>query len=159
MNWEAIGAIGEVVGAIAVILSLLYVGRQIHTSSQIALAVTERDAAKAWSDTTASLSQDPQIASVYARGIKNEDELSEHERIQFESLINRMMLHHSNVLRMYEKGLVEKDLLDSTDRVVLGLLRSEGVVQWWNGFGQYFTESYQQHVSDLLSSTLESEPS
>ena len=30
MNWDAIGAIGEVVGAVAVVVTLLYVARQIH---------------------------------------------------------------------------------------------------------------------------------
>ena len=29
MNWEAIGAVGEVVGAAGVILSLLYLSRQV----------------------------------------------------------------------------------------------------------------------------------
>ena len=30
MSWEAIGAIGEIVGAAAVVLSLVYLGRQIE---------------------------------------------------------------------------------------------------------------------------------
>ena len=33
MNWDAVGAIGEVVGAVAVVITLLYVARQIHQAS------------------------------------------------------------------------------------------------------------------------------
>ena len=37
MNWEAIGAFGEIIGAIAVVLSLVYVGKQFRYSSTYAL--------------------------------------------------------------------------------------------------------------------------
>lgn len=37
MNWEAIGAFGEIIGAVAVVLSLVYVGKQFRYSSTYAL--------------------------------------------------------------------------------------------------------------------------
>jgi len=41
MNWEAIGALGEVVGAAAVVLTLLYLARQVRDGSkQIRLNTT-----------------------------------------------------------------------------------------------------------------------
>ena len=36
MNWEAIGAVGEVFGAIALVATLLYLGRQIGQTNRIA---------------------------------------------------------------------------------------------------------------------------
>lgn len=30
MNWDALGAVGEMIGAVAVVVTLLYVARQIH---------------------------------------------------------------------------------------------------------------------------------
>lgn len=34
MNWDAIGAIGEVVGALAVVISLVYLALQIRQNSR-----------------------------------------------------------------------------------------------------------------------------
>ena len=34
MNWEAIGAIGEVLGAVSVLITLLYLSRQISASNK-----------------------------------------------------------------------------------------------------------------------------
>ena len=34
MNWDAIGAIGEAVSALAVVITLIYLARQIHSSSK-----------------------------------------------------------------------------------------------------------------------------
>ena len=38
MNWDAIGAIGELAGALAVVLTLFYLARQIKTSSDVSKA-------------------------------------------------------------------------------------------------------------------------
>ncbi len=38
MNWEAIGAVGEIVGALAVVLSLIYLAIQVRQNSNMARA-------------------------------------------------------------------------------------------------------------------------
>ena len=35
MNWEAVSAIAEVVGLVAVIVTLVYLARQIHQNNQL----------------------------------------------------------------------------------------------------------------------------
>jgi hypothetical protein len=41
MNWDAVGAIGEVGGAIAVVVTLVYLARQIRHNSESTLASTQ----------------------------------------------------------------------------------------------------------------------
>ena len=43
MNWDAIGAIGEILGAIAVVETLFYLTRQIHDSTNMARANLSKD--------------------------------------------------------------------------------------------------------------------
>lgn len=38
MNWEAIGAVGEIIGAMAVVLSLIYLAIQVRQNSNMARA-------------------------------------------------------------------------------------------------------------------------
>ncbi|MGR8949752.1 MAG: hypothetical protein ACU84Q_17050 [Gammaproteobacteria bacterium] len=45
MNWEAIGAIGEVVGAMGVIATLAYLATQIRDNSKMMRATTKQDMA------------------------------------------------------------------------------------------------------------------
>ena len=35
MNWDAIGAVGEIIGAVVVIVTLLYVAKQIRQNVQV----------------------------------------------------------------------------------------------------------------------------
>lgn len=43
MNWEAIGAIGEVFGALAVLVTLFYFAVQIRQSNKLAEAQSQRE--------------------------------------------------------------------------------------------------------------------
>jgi hypothetical protein len=43
MNWEAVGAVGEVLGGVLVIFSLIYLGVQVKQSGALARATAQRD--------------------------------------------------------------------------------------------------------------------
>ena len=42
MNWEAIGAIGEIIGAIAVLLTIIYLADQIKQNTKAVKAATQQ---------------------------------------------------------------------------------------------------------------------
>jgi hypothetical protein len=48
MDWTMVGALGEVAGAVAVVASLLYVGRQVRQNNRIARAEAYRDVTMGW---------------------------------------------------------------------------------------------------------------
>ena len=50
MNWEAIGAIGETIGAIAVVLTLVYLSIQIRQNTRSVRAATYQSVAEALAD-------------------------------------------------------------------------------------------------------------
>ena len=63
MNWEALGAIGELVGAVSVLLTLIYLARQIkeNTKVQTISAYSSMmygfEALHSWSGSTKELAQ------------------------------------------------------------------------------------------------------
>ena len=44
MNWEAVGAVGEIVGAIAVVITLIYLARQMRQNSSALRSTTAQSA-------------------------------------------------------------------------------------------------------------------
>ena len=104
MNWEAIGAIGEIVGAVAVLGTLYYLAAQIRTQNQqleksndharAQTSVHINDQALSVFDT---LMRDKEFVRIYCKGINNQP-LDELEAIQFSSFITRFFgLCESNV--------------------------------------------------------------
>lgn len=51
MNWEAIGALGEIVGALAVVISIVYLSTQIRSNTRATKASAGFEAAHSWAST------------------------------------------------------------------------------------------------------------
>ena len=51
MDWQAIGAIGEILGAAAVVASLVYLARQVKISAAVIQATAYREIALRTADT------------------------------------------------------------------------------------------------------------
>jgi hypothetical protein len=104
MNWEALGAIGEIIGAAAVLATLFYLAaqikmqnRQLEKSNDHARAQTSvqiNDQALEFVDI---LMRDKEFVEIYRKGLSNQP-LNENEVVQFSYFIVRMAgLLESNV--------------------------------------------------------------
>ena len=145
MNWDAIGAIGEVVGAIAVFATLFYLARQIRYSSeaqdranQLAQAESVTSSNALIMDTWAELARDSELADIYNRGTRGL-ELNEVEAVRYVAFAN-MYLNWLEVL--YTQASVElgfsevegrEDLMGICAPYVKKLLSNEAGNQWWQG--------------------------
>jgi hypothetical protein len=73
MNWAAIGAIGEVLGAVAVVATLLYVARQLDEQGR-ALTTSVRDSAfQQLQEWNYQVMADPGLSHLFQRGAASDD--------------------------------------------------------------------------------------
>ena len=85
MNWEAIGAIGEILGAVAVVATLGYLAVQIRGSTKATRAGTSLSINDALSKILSALRSDGEFAEIWYRGLQNLGSLNEVEAVRFES--------------------------------------------------------------------------
>ena len=89
MNWEAVGATGEVVGAVAVLITLVYFAAQIRQNTrQIgdttkALRLNSRGATQPAFSRWRHLVSGAETADLYLRGCTDYASLSRPERFRF----------------------------------------------------------------------------
>ena len=67
MDWEAIGAVGETIGAIAVVASLLYLSVQTRASANAMRINAVYDAETAFAHVNYEQSRDPAFADIGAK--------------------------------------------------------------------------------------------
>ena len=83
MNWEMIGAIGEIAGAVAVVLTLAYLARQVRDSARQdrrhQSAELQRDSVKI----VDALTRDPLLPGIFLRGLRDLASLDEEETVRF----------------------------------------------------------------------------
>lgn len=67
MNWEMIGSIGEIIGAIAVVLSLLYVARQLKQTNSMARSAFRQELGSQATVWAMSIASSPSLAEALAK--------------------------------------------------------------------------------------------
>ena len=103
MNWEALGAIGEVVGAIAVIMTLGYLALQIRQNTASVRTSTQQQLATVFSTLNMTMGSNPDAARVYLQGLHNPDELDDDE-------IARFTLMFQSAIRLYENAFYQRQV-------------------------------------------------
>jgi heme/copper-type cytochrome/quinol oxidase subunit 1 len=64
MQWEAVSAIGEIIAAIAVVVSLVYLAVQIRQNTKIVAANTFQSICGASSDITMRIAASPELSDL-----------------------------------------------------------------------------------------------
>lgn len=100
MNWEAVGAVAELVGAIGVIASLLYLAIQVRTNTRMMRTTAEQAAIDSfrnfqWSPLEADR---PKIVRT---GVEDLNALSEDERARFIVLVHEMFRTFENMYLLH----------------------------------------------------------
>jgi len=73
MNWDAVIALTEIAGVIAVIASIIYVGVQIKQNTAIARATIVHETSVFYSRFYEVLAADADLTDIYRRGIQGEE--------------------------------------------------------------------------------------
>src|SRR5947207_14781065 len=83
MNWDAISAISQLIGSLAVVLSVLYLAVQVHHSTRVAKLAMQDAAATALRDVTKPLMASAELERIWRVGLKDISALSVDERARF----------------------------------------------------------------------------
>ena len=89
MNWDAIGAIGEVFGALAVVVSVVYLATQVRKQTEEARLTASRDLASQLGDAIQTITEDDGFAEIWLKGVRDYEALPEKERIRLSFLLQR----------------------------------------------------------------------
>ena len=142
MNWDAIAAVSQVVGSIAVIVTLIYLARQVRQSTAALRSAATQGAHDQAADFYGALSSDPELVMVVARGIETPDELSDAERGQFYCFFMRNLFNFQNWYLQTQDGLMDDALLASWSRIATGFTGTPGFKQFWADRGHIYAPEF-----------------
>ena len=150
MNWAAIGGAGEMLGAIGVIASLLYLARQMRSAAADARRAAAQAVFTKMNTVYESVSANPQLADVFLRGTANLSALSPGEATQFSALLIGFVRSYEELLHYKRGGTVGDWVWESVELVVLPTLTTPGGLEWWAKRRSWFTPAFQAHVANVM---------
>jgi hypothetical protein len=130
MNWEMITSLSSLVAAIALIFSLLYVGRQVRDSSRQIKVNTSSNIAANAQDGWLPIYNSPEHARIWRNGLEQISDLTADEHGVFLMLFDRQFFNYETTIVAFEEGAYDSELFESYSGLMRMLLRSAGG-QWW----------------------------
>ena len=134
MNWDAIGAIGEMIGAGAVVVSIVYLSIQIRANTRATRGSASYDAAHSWAQTNELLFQTPDATLANARHWLDDEVrgcLSTDEESRIEVLWRSMYQKLEGQYFLYKYGLLDAELWEYRRRVGRAMLQQAYPRAWW----------------------------
>src|SRR5262245_29337855 len=108
MDWNAIGAIGQWVGAFAVVVTLFYLAQQIRQQNQISRYGALKDLLDGFNQPNELMATNAKLRSVFVNGIRDPTSLSDEESGEFSFTFRLYYNHMLKFQRAYLGGLIRE---------------------------------------------------
>jgi len=148
MNWEALGAIGELVGAGAVVLTLGYLAVQIRQSSKSSRQQSYHDLVTRRSDFYNKMVESNDVTAITIAGMRG-DSMNEIEAQRFTSSMLNYVSHFQDVYLQRKSGLIEESVWLAESQFLAVVMGLPGFVDWWQAATQYFLPDFITEVAKL----------
>ncbi len=146
MNWDAVGAIAESIGALGVISSLIYLAVQVRQNTRQGRLSRFQETSATLQDGFAPIYH-PGNPSIWHRGHFKPDDLDEQEAHTFAMFMERQLYNVQNIIYQHEHGLIDDDLFDSTVALMQNqLISSPGGSSFWKKHRHLYTEAMRAVV-------------
>jgi hypothetical protein len=152
MNWDAVGAIGQVVGAALVGITLIYLSLQLRQNTAALKSSTFLAISTLMGSTMEVLATQSDLAPLLIRAQSGLDELSAIERARFGFLMMMAMRRVEAVVVQRHLGLIDPELTKGFERSALSALGSKGARQWWEGSKSAFSDLFAAWADEKLAS-------
>ena len=143
MNWDAIGTIAELLGTVAIVVTLIYLIKQIRQSTDTAQGTTFHSITRARNEYNLALASDPDLVDLLLRGNTDYRSLDRKDRFRYTVLIRGIFDMIQDNWIQYKKGLIPPEIWRQNEAGILDILATPG--------GKlYFKRERHRFASDLL---------
>ena len=150
MNWDAIGALGEIIGAAAVFISLLYLAIQIRQSTTLARTQYHTNSVSIFAPFSDWKSANPRV---FREGMTDFESLNADDRVNLDSILTLFVLTFKDVLEAHERGFVDRETYLAWENYIGTNLAMPGGQVWRSQARNIFIEKVQAAVDASIART------
>ncbi len=150
MTLQDLGNIGEFVGAIGVIASLVYLAVQIRQNTRSVRASMFQEAVRDFALASDVLASDADLARIWRTGIRDFDALEPDERQRFAAYALGLFRRTENVFFQTQHGALDLAFGESVVSHVRLMGSWPGIVAWWTRARVLFSPSFREYVDREL---------
>lgn len=148
MNWEAIGAIGEIIGAAAVIGSLAYLGIQIRNQNVESRIASVHDVLEGFR-TEISAFRNAEMAALLDKGSADYEALSDVEKIQFIAMVQGPLRFWEEAYHQFEAKRLSAQLWNGIHAQMRDFMSTAGLQRAWALRKHTYSDAFRDYVANI----------
>ena len=150
MKLKQWASFAEIIGAFAVVISLIYVGVQVNDSAGAVRSAAANDANVALQNWYIEIGTDQQSSELFYEALTSEEALSNKEEFQFIMIGHGGYLGCQNSDLLAEEGTIDTKLRDALTVAILGVKDTPGMRRYWRQRKRYLHSDFADYVEELL---------
>ena len=147
---SAFASIAEIIGAFAVVVSLIYVGVQVNDSNRAVRSASVNDANVAVQEWYNQIGSNGETSRLFYRALMSEEPTSNEDEFQFIMMFHGAFLAFQNSYLMSEEGTIDQDLVDGLTGAILAVKDTPGMRRYWRQRRTTLHPRFVQYVDDLI---------
>lgn len=148
---EYVAALAEMIGAAAVVISLIYVARQVRQTSQHAKLMALQAVAAQLNSHFDMTAANADTARIWNKGLlEGMAALNEAEAFQFGQLLGRFLKNYEELFRYRHDGIVDEARLRGLEHAYLGALPAPGFRDFWKLYATFYAEDFRGYIGSKL---------
>ncbi len=131
MNLNDLADLGQIIGAVAVVISLFYVASQIRQNTNAVRSATAQTVHEHFAKWYHLVAADDELSQIVANGLRDYASLSEKERVRLVAIFMAFLSYSQNAFLKWREGLLAPPLWRGWELVIKNLVcaRWQGVLE------------------------------
>jgi hypothetical protein len=150
MNWDAITAGAEVLSALAVLITLFYLARQIGQNTEEIRSANYHSVTDSFNELSITVAANPELAKVVRLGNEAYEKLSEDQKTQYSFTMHAVFRIMDVIKFQSQRGTNDLTLWEYEKNTIDTLLSEPGARKWWRerpfNLSQDFVTYVEKHV-------------
>jgi hypothetical protein len=148
MNLNDLANLGQIIGAVAVVISLFYVASQIRQNTNAVRSATAQTVHEHFAKWYHLVAADDELAKIVANGLRDYGSLSEHQRVRFIAAFMAFLSYSQNAFLKWREGLLESPLWLGWELVIMNLVCAPGGKAFWKDRAYMFGDEFRRYIED-----------
>lgn len=148
MDWDAVGAVGEIVAAIAVVLSLLYLATQIKSQNRESRVGALHDISAGFREATSKFAT-ADMTEIMVKAEVDFDQLTDAEALRFVILSGQLLRAWEEAFIQFQENRLDERGWNAIMKYYQNILGSTAMQHVWSIRSDYFDHEFAAFVDSL----------
>ena len=144
--FETLGNIGDFIGGIGVVATVIYLAVQVRHSTASTKAASYQAVVSAISDWSRAIGADSKLSRIMRVGLENSEQLTDDEYTQFEMMVVSGTRNFENIHYQYLAGGVSEAAWEGWSNRILTFFNQRGLQPWWEHHKAAYSPDFREFV-------------